>query len=80
MLGLVKGASAVHARWIDANGKQLVAALAVASEPDIFWTGENAEQIINGIHVPKEAGRLVVPGRNLNGPSGKTLDQNILSR
>jgi hypothetical protein len=29
-------ASAVHARWIDKNGKQKVSALAVASEPEIF--------------------------------------------
>jgi hypothetical protein len=71
-------ASAVHKRWVDSNGKQLVAALAVASEPEIFWTGDNAELIINGIHVPEEAGRLLVPGKNLNGPSGKTLDEKYL--
>ncbi len=72
-------ASAVHARWVDATGKQLVAALAVASEPDIFWTGENADQIINAIQVPTEAGKLVVPGnQNMNGPSGKTLDEKFL--
>ena len=46
-------ASAVHARWIDQNGKQKVTALAVASEPDIFWTGENAEKIISGINIKK---------------------------
>ncbi len=39
-------ASAVHARWLDKNGKQKVSALAVASEPEIFWRGENAESII----------------------------------
>jgi hypothetical protein len=32
-------ASAVHARWVDAGGKQKVAAFAVASEPEIFWPG-----------------------------------------
>ena len=37
-------ASAVHARWVDNNGKQKVSALAVASEPEIFWTGKNAEE------------------------------------
>lgn len=42
-------ASAVYARWIDTNGKQKVSALAVASEPEIFWRGENAECIIQKI-------------------------------
>ncbi len=42
-------ASAVHARWVDKNGKQKVSALAVASEPEIFWTGKNAEEIISRI-------------------------------
>ena|GEM_PF-5112732 len=32
-------ASAVHARWVDPSGRQLVLALAVASEPYIFWRG-----------------------------------------
>ncbi len=40
-------ASAVHARWLDKKGKQIVSALAVASEPEIFWEGENADQIIS---------------------------------
>ncbi len=39
-------ASAVHARWSDKNGKQKVSALAVASEPEIFWPGDNAKKII----------------------------------
>jgi hypothetical protein len=42
-------ASAVHARWTDKDGKQKVSAFAVASEPDIFRTGENAEQIISAL-------------------------------
>ena len=71
--------SAVHARWIDSKGKQKVAALAVASEPEIFWRGENADKIISAIEIPEELGKLVVPGRNLNGPSGSTLDEKILS-
>ena len=33
-------ASAVHAKWIDNERKIKVQALAVASEPQIFWTGE----------------------------------------
>lgn len=72
-------ASAVHAKWVDKNGKQLVSALAVASEPDIFWRGENAEQIISSIILPEEAGKLTVPtNKNLNGPSGRALDEKFL--
>ncbi|MDD2323240.1 MAG: hypothetical protein WC155_06235 [Candidatus Cloacimonadales bacterium] len=73
-------ASAVHARWVDANGKPKVSALAVASEPEIFWHGENAEEIISAIPIPAEAGKLVVPGnKNMNGPSGKALDELFLA-
>jgi len=72
-------ASAVHAKWIDKDGKQKVSALAVASEPDIFWTGEKAEEIISAIHIPDELGKLVVPSdKRLNGPSGKVLDNLFL--
>jgi hypothetical protein len=72
-------ASAVHANWIDKNGKQKVKALAVASEPEIFWTGDNAEEIIKGIQIPEELGKLVIPrDKNLNGPSGRALDDKYL--
>lgn len=72
-------ASAVHARWTDKNGKQKVSALAVASEPDIFWRGENAEEIINGIIIPEELGKLTLPtDKKLNGPSGRALDEKFL--
>ncbi len=37
-------ASAVHARWINTSKKTVVNALAVASEPYIFWRGEKANQ------------------------------------
>ncbi len=67
--------SAVHARWRDARGKQVVAALAVASEPVIFWRGEGAAEIIDRIDVPKEVGRLEPAASNLNGPSGRALDE-----
>ena len=80
--GFVLGvyASAVHARWIDKNGKQKVNALAVASEPEIFWTGDNAEDIISGIQIPEELGRLTTPRhKNLNGPSGRALDNKYLN-
>lgn len=68
-------ASAVHARWIDKDGNQLVAALAVASEPEIFWTGHDAQAQIDKIIIPKEAGKLEIPSSNLNGPSGRALDE-----
>ena len=73
-------ASAVHARWIDKNGKQKVSALAVASEPEIFWKGEDAAEIINNIHIPDELGKLTLPtNKNLNGPSGRALDEKFLA-
>lgn len=72
-------ASAVHARWVDKNGKQVVSALAVASEPEIFWRGDHAETIINGISIPDELGTLTVPkDSRLNGPSGRALDEKFL--
>ena len=73
-------ASAVHARWLDRNGRQKVLAMAVASEPEIFWKGENAAEIIERISIPAELGRLVVPGNaSMNGPSGKALDDLYLN-
>lgn len=50
-------ASAVHARW-KINGKTVCVALAVASEPRIFWDGniEEAKAIISKIYIPKETG------------------------
>lgn len=72
-------ASAVHAQWVDANGKQLVAALAVASEPYIFWRGERANDVISQLQVPPEAGALKPAASRFNGPSGLALDEQILS-
>jgi hypothetical protein len=72
-------ASAVHARW-KKDGKTVCAALAVASEPRIFWDGniEEAKEIISKISIPKEVGTLEPAGRHLNGPSAKVLDEHIL--
>ncbi len=39
-------ASAVHARWVGPDNRIKVRALAVASEPYIFWRGEGAADII----------------------------------
>lgn len=72
-------ASAVHARWIGADGKQKVTALAVASEPYIFWRGENAEDIIKSIPISEGLGKLESPkNASFNGPSGRALDNLFL--
>lgn len=75
-------ASAVHARWCNAQGRQLVRALAVASEPCIFWrgdeSGEEVKEILSKIEAPPSAGRLEPAARNLNGPSGRSLDEDYL--
>ena len=73
-------ASAVHARWLMDN-KIICQALAVASEPRIFWDGnrEEAKEIIRRIKIPKELGTLEPAGAHLNGPSAKTLDEHILA-
>ena len=73
-------ASAVHARW-KKDGQIICQALAVASEPRIFWDGnpEEAKNIIDRIAIPTELGYLEPAGRQLNGPSAKVLDDNILA-
>lgn len=73
-------ASAVHAKWLDDSGKQICPALAVASEPCIFWDGneEQAKEIISKINVPEGAGTLVPAAGMYNGPSARVLDENIL--
>jgi hypothetical protein len=68
-------ASAVHAKWIGVDGKVKVNALAVASEPYIFWKGDKADQIIKDIKIPPEFGQLVPADERFNGPSGKVLDE-----
>ena len=73
-------ASAVHARW--KKGGQIVCqALAVASEPRIFWDGkeDEARQIISAIPIPPELGYLEPAGKQLNGPSAKVLAEHILA-
>ncbi len=73
-------ASAVHARW-KKDGKVICQALAVASEPRIFWDGnpEEAKSIIDRVEIPAELGTLEPASRQLNGPSAKVLDENILA-
>ena len=73
-------ASAVHARWTK-DGTVICPALAVASEPRIFWDGneDEAREIIGRIKIPAELGTLSPAGKNLNGPSAKVLDEQILA-
>lgn len=71
-------ASAVHARWVGPDGRDLVKALAVASEPRIFWRGEGASEIVERISVPAGVGKLVPAEAKFNGPSGETLDRQFL--
>ena len=71
-------ASAIHARWENSLGKTLIKALAVASEPYIFWRGEKAEEKIREIQIPHELGKLVAAEKQFNGPSGIALDELIL--
>ncbi len=73
-------ASAVHARW-KRDGRVVCQALAVASEPRIFWDGneDEAKKIISSIHIPPALGTLEPAGKNLNGPSAKVLDEHILA-
>ena len=49
--------------------------MAVASEPCIFWRGDGAADIVGGIKIPEEVGRLVPSSTNVNGASGRSLDE-----
>lgn len=73
-------ASAVHARWVGEDGRQKIAAVGVASEPEIFWRGSqnDAQEIIARIGLPPGAGRLTPASDHLNGPSGQALDERFL--
>ena len=73
-------ASAVHARWRK-DDKIVCQALAVASEPRIFWDGnpKEAAEIISKINIPEQMGTLEPAGTHLNGPSAKVLDNQILA-
>jgi len=71
-------ASAVHARCVGPDGNDVVKALAVASEPRIFWRGDGAEDIISRISLPTEIGSLKPAEDRFNGPSGRALDDPFL--
>lgn len=71
--------SAVHARWVDANGHTQIRAVAVANEPEPFWTGQDADTHVSAVAatVPDAVGQLV-PAPGHNGPSGQALDVSVL--
>jgi len=73
-------ASAVHARWSGPDEKTIVQALAVASEPRIFWEGncDEAKEIIRRIEIPSSVGKLEPADSRFNGPSALALDDQIL--
>ncbi len=71
-------ASAVHATWYSPNGKKRVNALGVMSEPEIFWRGENAAELISTIDLPPEFGFLMPTPSKFNGASGRSLDDMFL--
>lgn len=73
-------ASAVHACW-KKDGRVLCRAFAVASEPRIFWNGDQneAKKIIESISIPTELGTLEPASIELNGPSAQVLEENILA-
>jgi hypothetical protein len=74
-------ASAVHAEWRAPNGKLISPAVAVASEPSIFWNGnlEEAREIIDGINIPEAVGRLAPAAGQFTGPSARILDEKVLA-
>lgn len=78
VLGVYAGT--VHARWLEKSGKILVRALAVASEPEPYWRGdqEQAEQIVRSINIPEEYGILISEGKEINGSIGRSLDKLFL--
>ena len=71
-------ASAVHARWVGDDGRERIRAVGVASEPEIFWTGEGAADIVARIALPPGTGRLEAASPQHNGPSGRSLDELFL--
>lgn len=72
-------ASAVHAKWVNPEGKTVVRALAVASEPYIFWRGDGAQNLLDPIKIPPALGTLVPAADQFNGPSGIALDERIIN-
>jgi len=51
-------ASAVHAKWVSKEGKQITPAIVCSSEPYIFGDGNinDAKKILSQIKIPNEIG------------------------
>ena len=71
-------ASAVHVKWFGPDGRIRIRAMAVASEPEIFWRGGNdyVESVIDRINLDPKYGHLEPADAAFNGPSGICLDNN----
>jgi hypothetical protein len=73
--------SAVHAAWTEPDGSRWPA-LAIDNEPEPFWTGVGAEELVGAVarEVPKEVGHLEPAAHEHNGASGIALDELYLRR
>ena len=73
-------ASAVHADW-KKDGEVIIRAMPVATEPRLFWDGDEAEarEIVSRINIPEELGTLEPAESRFNGPVSKVLDEDILA-
>lgn len=73
-------ASAVHVKWYGIDGKLRIRAMAVASEPEIFWRGDNeyVQEVIKRINLAPMYGHLEPADAEFNGPSGICLDKNYI--
>ena len=71
-------ASAVHVKWYGPDGKIRIRAMAVASEPEIFWRGDYSYvlSVISKIALDSKYGHLEPADHAFNGPSGNCLDSN----
>lgn len=74
-------ASAVHVKWYGPDGRLRIRAMAVASEPEIFWRGGNdyVQEVIERINLAPEYGYLAPADEAFNGPSGRCLDENYIN-
>ncbi len=73
-------ASAVHVKWYGIDGKLRIRAMAVASEPEIFWRGDNeyVQEVIKRINLAPMYGHLEPADAEFNGPSEICLDKNYI--
>ena len=73
-------ASAVHVKWYGPDGKIRIRAMAVASEPEIFWRGDDEYvwEVIKRINLDPKYGYLKPADSAFNGPSGVCLDENYI--